>query len=206
MITATSTLYSTAQYVELLEKTNAQLSLWTNPYGVMVGILTLLVALLAIGSAYIILRQSSDYKQSFNKAVEGFLSEERKILRTKYDEAIEEEKKKIVSASKEEKKLLEERLKKLETQRAQLDVLPGNLTRFSGFQPMHSFTMSDSLTRNPWSSVDSVIWPSTFNGGSTTVNTVAGGGGGSAPNNATLQKEIDELKKEVSDLRKKGTK
>lgn len=53
---------STQNYIELLEKTNQQLSLWYNPYGLMVGFLSLLVTLLAIYFAYILWRQSRDYK------------------------------------------------------------------------------------------------------------------------------------------------
>lgn len=38
-------------YIEILEKTNSQLSVWTNPYGIMVGIVSALTAILAIGVA-----------------------------------------------------------------------------------------------------------------------------------------------------------
>src|SRR5216683_5279708 len=45
-------------YVRLLERTNQQLSLWWNPYGIMVAALGALFAVLAIVAAFIIFRQS----------------------------------------------------------------------------------------------------------------------------------------------------
>jgi len=64
---------STVQnYIEILEKTNQQLSLWNNPYGIMVGILTVIIALMAIFFAYILYRQGKDYKD--------FLAEQKKII------------------------------------------------------------------------------------------------------------------------------
>lgn len=41
-------------YLELVEKTNHQLSLWYNPYGLMVGVLTLIVAILAIVATFVV--------------------------------------------------------------------------------------------------------------------------------------------------------
>ncbi len=63
---------STQNYIEILEKTNQQLSLWYNPYGLIIGVLTLLVALLALYFGYILWRQGRDYKD--------FLEEQRKII------------------------------------------------------------------------------------------------------------------------------
>lgn len=59
-------------YIALLEKTNQQLSLWSNPYGVLVGVLSFLVAFLAIAAAVIMYRQSKEYKEIFNKAVQEY--------------------------------------------------------------------------------------------------------------------------------------
>src|SRR5437879_3003819 len=49
-------------YMRLLERTNAQLSLWWSPYGLMVGALGALFAVLAIVAAIVIFRQSSEYR------------------------------------------------------------------------------------------------------------------------------------------------
>jgi hypothetical protein len=56
-----------SSYVSILEKTNQQLSMWTNPYGLMVGALGVLFTLLAIVATVVIFLQSA----SFRKQVEG---------------------------------------------------------------------------------------------------------------------------------------
>lgn len=57
------------QYIQILEKTNQQLGLWTNPYGIMVGILTLMVALMAIVVAWYIWKNSKEQKDLFKEAL-----------------------------------------------------------------------------------------------------------------------------------------
>lgn len=59
----------TTHYIEVLEKTNQQLSLWTNPYGIMIGALAILFTVLVGVSAFIILRQGKEYKQAFNDSM-----------------------------------------------------------------------------------------------------------------------------------------
>lgn len=63
----------TQTYIQILEKTNQQLSLWYNPYGLAVGILTALVALLAIIFAWVLWRQGKEYRDIFDK----FLKDQR---------------------------------------------------------------------------------------------------------------------------------
>jgi len=67
---------STQIYLEILEKTNQQLSLWYNPYGLMIAILTLLIAVLAIFFSYILWKQGKEYKDAFSV----FLDEQKKVL------------------------------------------------------------------------------------------------------------------------------
>jgi hypothetical protein len=62
-------------YIEILEKTNQQLGLWTNPYGVMVGVLSFLVGLLAIGVAWMIWRQGKEFREQFEKKSDELLCE-----------------------------------------------------------------------------------------------------------------------------------
>ncbi len=59
-------------YIELLEKTNQQLSLWSNPYGVLVAILSFLVAFLAIAAAVILYRQTQEYKDLYTLALKQY--------------------------------------------------------------------------------------------------------------------------------------
>ena len=55
-----------------LEKTNQQLGLWTNPYGIMIGVLAVLFTILTIIAAVIIYRQSKDYKERIQKAFDSW--------------------------------------------------------------------------------------------------------------------------------------
>jgi len=50
-------------YIDLLERTNSQLSLWYNPYAIIISILTLLFTTLTIIAAVIIYRQGSEFKR-----------------------------------------------------------------------------------------------------------------------------------------------
>ncbi len=60
-------------YIEVLEKTNQQMSTWYAPMGVAVAILTGLIAFLTIVAAVVVWWQSVDYKRSFKK----FLDDQR---------------------------------------------------------------------------------------------------------------------------------
>src|SRR3989344_6410902 len=72
---------TTQAYLEILEKTNQQLSLWYNPYGLMVAALTGLVALLAIVFAFVLWRQGKDYSDARKK----FFEEQEKTIGSRID-------------------------------------------------------------------------------------------------------------------------
>jgi len=63
-------------YQEILEKTNNQLSLWFNPYGILIG-------LLAIFSGFFIFFQSRDFKRKTNKLIQNYSKELDKIINEK---------------------------------------------------------------------------------------------------------------------------
>ena len=63
---------TTQLYISLLENTNQQLSLWSNPYGVLVAILSFLVAFLAIAAAFILFRQTREYRELFQNALKDY--------------------------------------------------------------------------------------------------------------------------------------
>src|SRR5712692_10296532 len=56
-------------YIRLLERTNQQLSLWWNPYAVMVATLGALFAVLAIVAAVIIFRQGREYRSLITRSI-----------------------------------------------------------------------------------------------------------------------------------------
>lgn len=60
------------QYLEILEKTNSQLGLLSNPYGVMVAVLATLFTLLTLAAAFIIFKQSSDYQKKIEEEIKGY--------------------------------------------------------------------------------------------------------------------------------------
>src|SRR3989344_6578028 len=67
---------TTQQYIDILEKTNQQLSLWFNPYSLMINVLGILIAVLAVVFAFILWRQGKEYKDNMN----AFLETQRRML------------------------------------------------------------------------------------------------------------------------------
>jgi len=69
----------TSEYIAILEKTNQQLSLWYNPYGLMVAILTLLIAVIAIGVSIALWKHSRDQREKADR----FFEEQARIIKEK---------------------------------------------------------------------------------------------------------------------------
>lgn len=74
-------------YLSILEKTNSQLGLWTNPYGILIAILAVLFTIMTIIAAVIIYRQGKEYKQrqeniqhDYDKRLEEFLNEKKEQI------------------------------------------------------------------------------------------------------------------------------
>ena len=61
-----------AQYLSTLEKTNQQLSLWFNPYALLVASLAILFTLLAIIATALIYRQSKEYREKLDSFVKSY--------------------------------------------------------------------------------------------------------------------------------------
>lgn len=112
----------TDKYLQILEKTNQQLGLWSNPYGIAVGILTGLVALLAIFVAYALWRNSREQRELSRKffkeqgeLAKKFFDEQEKIIRERnvgmkkvqegYEGLIKEYEKKLKGPVKADKKV-----------------------------------------------------------------------------------------------------
>lgn len=66
-------------YATIVEKTNQQLGLWTNPYGIMIGLLTIFIAVVAIVVSFLLWKNSSDQK----KRAEEFFSGQEKNIKAK---------------------------------------------------------------------------------------------------------------------------
>ena len=96
------------EYISILEKTNQQLNLWTNPYGIAIGILTLLIGFLAIGVTYVLWKNSKDQRERTN---EFFVKQEEIVKQTikrteeKFSELIQEYEEKLKGAKKRGKEI-----------------------------------------------------------------------------------------------------
>lgn len=113
------------KYSSVLEKTNQQLGLWYNPYGIAIGILAVLVAIIAIGVGYALWRNSKEQKDLFAQ----WLSEQEKIAKQNRDEAkeafsslIEEQKQKLTTAVGDQKEMIEKEIERLKKERAYISV------------------------------------------------------------------------------------
>ena len=133
------------QYIEILEKTNQQLGLWTNPYGLMVGALAVLFTVLAIIAAFIIYRQSKEYKEKlqtdreqYSQSFNEFLASQKAIIEKREKQAgqveekinklLEEYKKQLKESSTSQKKEIEKAIKNLNEEKLSLGSTIGALT------------------------------------------------------------------------------
>ncbi len=116
----------TDSYLMLLEKTNGQLSLWYNPYGVMIASLGVLFTLLTIVAAGIIYRQSKDYRDRLNAFIRGYkkiFDEQIADLTTRreaIDTQIKNNEAKLADATAEQKLIFQVELDKLKSERASI--------------------------------------------------------------------------------------
>ncbi|NUM51262.1 MAG: hypothetical protein HUU48_09110 [Flavobacteriales bacterium] len=118
-------------YQQILEKTNNQLSLWWNPYGLFVGMLGGLFAVLATIAAFIIYRQSKEYRDLIKKsleehqlALEKLVTEKNnqlKIYDASLDKSIMEYNEQLKTVSEDNKKQIKEFISKLEEQKEYID-------------------------------------------------------------------------------------
>ena len=123
-------------YVSILEKTNAQLGLWSNPYGVAVGILSLFIALIAIFVAFALWRNSKEQKdriEIFFSDQEKNIKEKNKIMNKlikgyelKLENLISKQEEKLKSATKENKIELEKAILELEKEKASIGAYIGS--------------------------------------------------------------------------------
>lgn len=117
-------------YVSILEKTNQQLGVWSNPYGIAIGVLSLFIAIIAIGVAVALWKHSKEQKDRF----EQFLKSQEKIIRSnvelhnekvkqaesKLSKLITKYNKQLESATKDNKKEIERAIADLEKEKASI--------------------------------------------------------------------------------------
>ncbi len=126
------------QYAVVLEKTNNQLSMWANPYGVMVATLSALFSFLAIGVAFVLFKQSSDHKKQVkeeqserDKQFQSFLSSSSQAIesmnqkniadsKAEYDKLITEKLENLTNAKPDETVEIKKQLEELKKDRAKI--------------------------------------------------------------------------------------
>jgi len=118
-------------YAEILEKTNSQLSLWSNPYGILIATLGVLFAIFAIIGVFIIYRQSKEYKDLIKKslddhkvALDKLISEKNSQLRNyeiSLDKSITDYKQKLETVGEEQKQQIKSFISNLEEQKIFVD-------------------------------------------------------------------------------------
>lgn len=118
-------------YQQILEKTNNQLSLWYNPYGVFIAFLGILFGVLSIMAIYINYKQSKEHKDLIKKslddhkiALDKLIDENNKQIKIylrNIDNAIADHKQDLSNANEEQKKQIKSMIKALEGQKSILD-------------------------------------------------------------------------------------
>lgn len=138
-------------YIDILEKTNQQLNPWYNPYGLMIGILTLLVALIAMGVAYALWRHSKEQRDRMNQ----FYTEQEKMINEKnkqvqkveekLNDLIKEYEKQLKDSTKQGKKEIQRAIEELKKEKAKIGAYIGPLTVSGGISTMSSSLSSDNI-------------------------------------------------------------
>lgn len=139
-------------YLKILEKTNQQLSLWWNPYGILVAILAILFTLMAIISAIIIFRQSKEHKKIINDSIikyeiiiNKFIKEKKAELENMkeiYSNSINELKSKLKETDKKAKKSIQDAIKKLKIERDSISKRAEKFEDFYVTPQSHKHTVS----------------------------------------------------------------
>ena len=110
-------------YASIVEKTNNQLGLWSNPYGLMIGILTLLMAIGAIFITYLLWKNSKDQKEmtkQFFIKQKALIEEKNKTIekiQLKFENLIDEYKEKLKMTDGENKKQIQKAIDELKKEK-----------------------------------------------------------------------------------------
>ena len=134
---ATTTDLILLQYLDILEKTNQQLGLWSNPYGVMVAVLSFLIAVLAIVFGVILWRQGKEYQKKFDNFLNELkknanvefakMSESRKLNKIaikRFEKEINEKSKKLTTVTGKAKEKLEKEIRDIQEIKESLNKTP----------------------------------------------------------------------------------
>ena len=116
-----------SRYGLVLEKTNQQLSLWYNPYALIISSLAVLFTVLAIVATVIVFRQSAEYRRILDAAIAQYTQVLNKFIEDKkvqldnieqyFNRKIKEAEENLTTATGAQKKLIEDTIDKLKVER-----------------------------------------------------------------------------------------
>jgi hypothetical protein len=136
-------------YIELLEKTNQQLSYWWTPWSVMLGVLTVLIGGGAIMASALFFRQSRDHRTLVQEVIErqlqvlnDFVAEKNDLIDLRLTEVRQE----INSATGEHRKELEAEYQALKDRLAARPAFENRMFRIA---PGYSTSASTPTRRSP---------------------------------------------------------
>lgn len=110
-----STLQS--RYIEILEKTNSQVSLWGNPYGLFIAFLGILFTIAAVFAGFYLYAQTKEFKERVQSAIDSGTAAINKVVEEKSqiildsDKIIEEQKQMLTEAGEKERIKIKELIK-----------------------------------------------------------------------------------------------
>lgn len=118
-------------YISILEKTNQQLGVWSNPYGIAIGILSILIAIIAIGVAYAFWLNGREQRERQEK----FFADQDRIIQlknksigeyeSKLDTLIKEYQKQLKSTEKRNREQIQKTIDELKREKASIGAYIG---------------------------------------------------------------------------------
>lgn len=108
-------------YASILEKTNQQLGVWSNPYGVAIGVLALLVAFAVATITVMLWRSSTEYKKLVRETLEEqkeLMKQQTEQAKKQFEDLISEYQNRLKSATDQGKEKIQNTIDDLKKQRA----------------------------------------------------------------------------------------
>mgnify|MGYP003554330360 FL=1 len=118
------------QYQQILEKTNSQLGLWSNPYSTSVAILGVLFTVLTIVAATIIWWQSREHKKMLREELDNVINKQRQEALQAIELLKTEKEKEIKNAADEQKTVLINQLENIKNKELELKVGLPDLSQY----------------------------------------------------------------------------
>ncbi len=119
--------HANSLYVSILEKTNQQLGLWTNPYGLIVATLGVLFAIAAIIVALLLFRQTHEYRTALTDSIAKYESilntlvqDRLQQIQGQVDELLVGARKELETATALQRPTIEKRIQVLEEKRDEI--------------------------------------------------------------------------------------